>query len=195
MFIMKKKFIEIVFLATGVLACCSVNPHDAWAQTKNSSKVVLTKEKRSKKKQEQVIYSGDKVINKYLISYNQKNSDDVITSDMFEVYYHHGSKHDNQIKFFNKNGFEVVITNSIGKAEIVIDKSQAEQSLKTNDEFKAEFKKFTKPLKKSVTDDELEQIWNDASVNYGHYSSKNLDVSLTSYDSKVERIVISGKIS
>lgn len=192
---MKKKFIEIVFLATGVLACCSVNSHVTWAQTKSSNKVVLTREKKSKKKQEQVIYSGDKIINKYLIRYNQKNSDDVITSDMFEVYYHHGRNHDDQIKLFNKNGFEIVISDSVGKAEIVIDKSQAEQSLKTNDEFKNEFKKFTKPFKKTVTDDELEQIWNDAFANYGHYSSKTLEISLTSYDSKVERMVISGNLS
>ena len=142
-----------------------------------------------------MIYSGDKIINKYLIRYNQKNSDDVITSDMFEVYYHHGRNHDDQIKLFNKDGFEIVISNSVGKAEIVIDKSQAEQSLKTTDEFKNEFKKFTKPFKKTVTDDELEQIWNDAFANYGHYSSKTLKISLTSYDSKVERMVISGNLS
>ncbi len=192
---MKKKFIGIVFLASTVLACYSLDTRYVCAQTKTANKVALSKEKKSRKKQEQVIYSGDKVINKYLISYNQKNPDDVITPDMFDVYYHHGRKHDNQIKFFNKGGFEIVITNTIGNIEIVIDKSQGEQSLKTVDEFKAEFKKFAKASKKSVTDDELEQIWNDAFANYGHYSSKTLEVSLTSYDSKVERIMISGKTS
>ncbi|QIM47030.1 hypothetical protein GPZ88_08280 [Streptococcus ruminicola] len=189
---MKRKFVGIIFLATTVLAYSPLNSDVVHAQRKSVNKVVLSKEK---KKQEQVIYSGDKVINKYLISYNQKNPDDVITPDMFDVYYHHGRKHDNQIKFFNKGGFEIVITNTIGNIEIVIDKSQGEQSLKTVDEFKAEFKKFAKASKKSVTDDELEQIWNDAFANYGHYSSKTLEVSLTSYDSKVERIMISGKTS
>ena len=110
---------------------------------------------------------------------------------MFEVYYHHGSEHDDQI-IFNRNDFEVVITgNSWGSSiKLVIDGNRE----KTSDDYKLMFM-YARAYNCDLTDEKLDEYWQtvmDDLINSVEFDE--FDCSLQIFNDEIEYMVIEGKI-
>lgn len=94
------------------------------------------------------IYEGNELINLYLNRYNEANPEDVISSSDFEVYYHHGSEHKDQIAFTQS---EVIISAKVGgKIQVVA------EGLADTEEYKEAFIRFARGYR-AVGD--LEAYW------------------------------------
>lgn len=137
------------------------------------SDVESSSSKKQLKRNYPTIYSGDEIVNRYLARYNESNPEDLINSDMFHVYYHHGRDHDNQIKFDNKDGFEITITSHEGmfvikdSIRIVLKNSDKWMS---NDEFAYQTEKFLRPL---ITESTLEE---DITIDVSRSSNDRIDM-------------------
>lgn len=101
----------------------------------------------------EIYYEFNENINKFINIYNDLNSDDKITKDVIEKYYHHGREHDNQVKIY-KDGFKIVISD-IYKLEIVIDGDK-----KSNNDYKEMFINYAKCYNENITDAILSDYWN-----------------------------------
>ena len=139
-------------------------------------------------------YDKDETINLYLNRFNSSNPDQLINSDLFHVYYHHGSEHDDQI-IFNRDDVEVVISaNSYSSGiKLVIDGSPD----KTLDDYKLLFFQYGRAFNSKLTDEKLGTYWQavlDDIINSAEFDE--FDCSLhTSYDEKIEYMIIEGTIS
>ena len=138
-------------------------------------------------------YDRDETVNLYLNRFNAANPDQTITSDLFEVYYHHGSEHDNQI-IFTRDDVEVVITgNSFGSSiKLVIDGSKDT----TTEDYKLLFFQYARAYSPDLTDDKLETYWQavlDDIINSAEFDE--FDCSLQTYNDAIEYMIIEGKIS
>lgn len=129
--------------------------------------------------QQEVLFDGDESVNELLNEYNVVNPDDAITPGEFSAYHHHGSEHTNQAIDYDRNSFEIVVTNG---TEVYI---QAYQSNKTADETKAEAFKWIRALYPNVTDDDIETAWsemesdltNNVRIKAGGLDGMELDVT------------------
>ena len=139
----------------------------------------------------EVYYDRNETINLYVNRFNAANPDAVISSDLCVVYYHHGSEHDDQIKF-TRDDFEVVVTNSFGnRIKLVIDGSKE----KTTDDYKLIFMQYARAYNPDLTDEKLEEYWQAAfdditySPEFGEF-----DLSLQIWNEEIEYMIIEGDI-
>lgn len=138
-------------------------------------------------------YDRDATINLYLNRFNSSNPDQLINSDLFNVYYHHGSEHDDQI-IFNRDDVEVVISANDWSSSIklFIDGSKD----KTFDDYKLLFFQYGRAFNPKLTDEKLGTYWQavlDDIINSAEFDE--FDCSLTIYDDEIEDMIIEGKIS
>lgn len=191
---MKKiSFLFITILLLTLTACDGMN--NIPETTSNIDNPPVETEVESIEPEEQLItyYDKDETINLYLNRFNFSNPTQIINSDLFSVYYHHGREHEDQI-IFNRDDVEVVITgNSFSNSiKLVIDGSRD----KTDEDYKVLFFQYAKAFNLELTDEELEIYWQsvlDDITNSVEF--EEFDCSLTtSYDGKIEYMVIEGKI-
>lgn len=140
----------------------------------------------------EVYYDRDETINLYLNYFNEINPDSKIDSALFEVYYHHGKEHDNQI-IFTRDDVEVVVSGHSfdNSVEIVIDGSKE----KTWDDYKLLFKQYGKAFSQDLTDEKLEEYWQtvlDDIINDVDFDE--FDCSLHTYNDEIEYMIIEGKL-
>ena len=137
-------------------------------------------------------YDRDEAINLFLNRFNAVNPDQLIDSDLFEVYYHHGSEHDDQI-IFTRDDFEVVITgNSWGPSiKLVIDGSRE----KTAEDYKLIFMQYARAYNAELTDEKLAEYWQtvlDDLINSVEFDE--FDCALQVFNDEIEYMTIEGKI-
>ena len=137
-------------------------------------------------------YDRDETINLFLNRFNAINPDQVIDSDLFEVYYHHGREHDDQIKF-TRDDFEVVISGNYlnNSISLVIDGSGD----KTADDYKLIFMQYASAYSQDLTEEKLEEYWQavlDDIINSAEFDE--FDCALQVYNDKIEYMTIDGKI-
>ncbi|MBQ8627021.1 MAG: hypothetical protein IJ419_12745 [Agathobacter sp.] len=140
----------------------------------------------------EVYYDRDETINLYLNRFNAVNPDAVIDSELFEVYYHHGSEHDDQI-IFTRDDFEVVISGNYlnNSISLVIDGSGD----KTADDYKLIFMQYARAYNPNLTDEKLEEYWQavlDDIINSAEFDE--FDCALQVYNDKIEYMTMDGKI-
>lgn len=137
----------------------------------------------------EIYYEFNENINKFINVYNNLSSDDKITKDVIEKYYHHGSEHDNQVKIY-KDGFEIVISD-ISKLEIVIDGDK-----KSSNDYKEMFINYAKCYNENITDDTLSDYWNqilEDTINDVKFD--DFECRLSMYDDKIEYMQLTGKLN
>lgn len=125
----------------------------------------------------EIIYELNDGINEYINHFNTANPDTPITSEMAQPYHHHGSDHENQIKFIDDK-FEIVIT---GGTEVYI--GYMPSTAYTNDEYKEMFKKYLKGFELGLDDSQIDSDWetimNDLTHNVD-FDSYSADVYMSS---------------
>ena len=108
---------------------------------------------------------------------------------MAQPYYHHGSTHDDQIRF-SMNAFTVVFTES-SDFEVIIQRIRLER--RTNDEFKEMFIKYAKGYNTEIADEILEGYWTQILDNTSSYTKfDDYEVYLRKSDDDIEMIQIRG---
>ena len=99
------------------------------------------------------IYEGNELINLYLNRYNEANPEAVIESSDFEVYYHHGSEHKDQIAFTQS---EVIISAKVGhKIQVVIEGLDAPEG------YKEAFCRYARGYNSELEPEELDGCWSE----------------------------------
>lgn len=137
-------------------------------------------------------YDRNETINLFLNRFNAINPEQIIDSNLYRVYYHHGKEHDDQI-IFTRDDIEVVITaygfdNGI---KLVITGSRD----KTFSDYKTLFFQYAKAYSADLTDEKLETYWQailDDIINNPEF--EEFDCSLNIYNESVESMVIEGKL-
>ena len=158
-----------------------------------------TKEEKtnySKKEELVTYYDRDAAINLYLNRFNSLNPKQLINSDLFTVYYHHGREHDDQIIFY-RDDVEVVITgksySNSNTVKLVIDGRKE----KTNDDYKQLFFQYAGAFSTTLTEEKLNTYWQnvlDDNVNNVEFDEFEC-LLYTSYNDDIEYMVIEGEIS
>ena len=141
--------------------------------------------------QTETYYDRNETINLYVNRFNAANPDAMIGADLCVVYYHHGSEHDDQIKF-TRDDFEVVVTNSFGNTiKLVIDGSTE----KTIDDYMLIFMQYARAYNAELTDEKLEEYW-QAIWDDIIYSPEfdEFDCSLQIWKDEIQYMTIEGKI-
>ncbi len=110
-------------------------------------------EEKTTSANEDVIYELNDGINEYINSFNSANPDDAITKEMAQPYNHHGTDHENQIKYY-VDDFEVVISSG---TEVYIGYTSG--TTHTNDEYKEMYSKYLKGFDLGLDDSEIEADW------------------------------------
>lgn len=136
-------------------------------------------------------YDRNETINLYVNRFNAVNPDAMIGADLCVVYYHHGSEHDDQIKF-TRDDFEVVVTNSFSNnIKLVIDGSIE----KTTDDYKLIFMQYARAYNADLTGEKLEEYWQAAFEDITNSPEfDEFDLSLQIWKDEIEYIIIEGKI-
>lgn len=137
-------------------------------------------------------YDRNEIVNLYLNRFNAANPDQLIDSNLFEVYFHHGSEHDEQI-IFARDDFEVVITGSTwgNGLKVVIDGSKQ----KNNEEYKVIFMQYARAYSQDLTDEKLDEYWQtilDDTINTVDFGV--FECSLQIFNDAIEYMTIDGKI-
>ena len=172
------KKIIILLLCLALVSCGTTNKSKSITKdtSENSSSRVKVKDK--------LIYKKDKSINSFLNKYNKINNPD-ITSDMVSM---------KKLKGKDKPD---IVNISNGKLEIYIyGKSMFGNKMDvfvqnysdnvTNDDFKDQFVKYSKVFDDSLTDEEIDEYWNNM------LSGKNRGKKLKNI--KVSRIIFYGRV-
>lgn len=191
---MKKIAILFIAMLLFVLtACDSTEVSNENTPTVNNQVEESTTEKTEPEEQLVTYYDRDVTINLYLNRFNSSNPEQLINSDLFNVYHHHGREHDDQI-IFDRDDFEVVITGTDRNSNIklVIDGSKD----KTFDDYKLLFFQYGRAFNPELTDEKLGTYWQatlDDIINSAEFDE--FDCSLTIYNDEIEYMIIEGKIS
>lgn len=194
---MRKIAILLVAMLLFTLAACDSTeiPSEstpADTQTGSVQTEETTIETTEAVEQLETYYDRDATINLYLNRFNAANPDQLIDSNLFEVYYHHGKEHDNQI-IFTRDDVEVVITGNdwSSSVELVIDGSKD----KSADDYKLLFFQYARAFSPELTDEKLETYWQavlDDIINSPEFDE--FDCSLHTYNEEIEYMIIEGKI-
>ena len=194
---MRKIAILLVAILLFTLAACDSTeiPSEstpADTQTESVQTEETTIETTEAVEQLETYYDRDATINLYLNRFNAANPDQLIDSNLFEVYYHHGKEHDNQI-IFTRDDVEVVITGNDwnSSVELVIDGSKD----KSADDYKLLFFQYARAFSPELTDEKLETYWQavlDDIINSPEFDE--FDCSLHTYNEEIEYMIIEGKI-
>lgn len=190
-----KNIFTIVALLLVLIACGS--PNNMNENTPIVDNPIGDTNKGINEEKEDIVtyYDRNSDINLYLNRFNSSNPDYVIDSNLFEVYYHHGSEHDNQIIFY-RDGFKVVISDILWGNDNEIKLVIQCDEYKTIEDYKALFLQYAKAFSIELTDEKLETYWG-AVLDDIIYSSKfdEFECSLNKYGDIIEWMTIEGKIS
>lgn len=139
-----------------------------------------------------IVYEDNEVINKYIYCFNIANPDNVLSSDFFEKYYHHGKEHDNQIIMHYEDSIEVVVSDhAIDEVDVVITGNDA-----TNNSFKDKYLMFARGFDQNLSDEKLEEYWTEALNNDSiTMEFDEFEIQTRSYEDKIEFVQITGSIS
>lgn len=136
-----------------------------------------------------IIYAEDEIINRYLNSYNEVITEDPIESGDFEVYYHHGSEHKDQILILDEGFDSVVISSRLGEIEITIEGGNTEEA------YKEAFYRFARGYNSLLSNEELEEYWEKAMSNLNSYTQfDEFEIYIRSYNDTIELLEISGEV-
>lgn len=136
-----------------------------------------------------VIYAEDELINRYLNSYNEAVTEAPIESGDFEVYYHHGSEHKDQILILEESFDSVVISSRLGEIDITIEGGN------TDEAYKEAFYRFARGYNSLLSNDELEEYWGQAMSNLNSYTQLDeFEIYIRSYNDAIELLEISGEV-
>lgn len=195
-----KKITITVFALMLFFSGCGSTPENKLSQTDASSPVVMktnTPETTTpiqtavpnNATTNEVIYEANKKINKYITSFNIVNHDTPITSEMAQKYYHHGSEHDDQVKFY-MNEFEVVLADNANLSVVVQRKARDNR---TNDEFKEMFFKYAKGYNTTITDEKLTAYWQQLLDDITHnVRFDEFECRLQQFNDEIELMTIEG---
>lgn len=135
------------------------------------------------------IYAEDELINRYLNSYNEAVTEDPIESGDFEVYYHHGSEHKDQILILGEAFDSVVISSRLGEIDITIEGGNAEEA------YKEAFYRFARGYNLLLGNEELGEYWEQAMSNLNSYTQfDEFEIYIRSYNDTIELLEISGEV-
>lgn len=137
-----------------------------------------------------VVYADDELINLYLNRFNEANIDTQIEGDDFEVYYHHGQEHKDQISL-NVNGFESVIVSAKtgSKVEIVLDGGETEEA------YKQAFMLYARGYNPELEAEMLEDYWKQVIENSSRFTQfEEFEVEVSRYSDTIEYLGISGEV-
>ncbi len=103
------------------------------------------------------LYEYDDNINLYVNRFNAYNPDYVLTSEDMKKYSHHGTEHDDQIRFF-RDGFEIVISGGAlsSKVDVYVGYTATNRTV---EEYEQMFIRFAKAYSPDLNDDTLKQYW------------------------------------
>ena len=176
----------ILILVTG----CSQSPETLPDQPTATMPVETMPDQPTATMPVETIYAGDNMINLFLNNFNKANPDTPITSEMAKSYYHHGSEHENQIKF-SMNDFEVVIS-GIANLEVVIMPIN-QMNKKSADEYEIMFLKYAKGYNPSLSDEALSEYWQQIlNDNMHHIEIDEFECRIQIFNDEIEELIISG---
>lgn len=184
------KKIIILLLCLVLVSCGTTNKSKS--TTKDTSENSSTRVK--KKGKEKLIYKKDKSINSFLNKYNEINDPD-ITTDMVSMRTLRG--HDRpDIVGISNDKLEIWIYGKgmIGDEMAVYVQGYSRNNV-TNDDLKEQFIKYSKVFDDSLTDEEINEYWNDMlSDKYNGDKLKKLEVTKSIFYDRVEYFKIEGSI-
>lgn len=174
------KKIIILLLCLVLVSCGTTNKSKS--TTKNTSENSSSGVK--KKSKEKLIYKKDKSINSFLNKYNEINDPD-ITRDMVNMRTLRGKDRPDIVGISNDK-LEIYIygKSMFGNKMDVFVQNYSDNV--TNDDFKDQFVKYSKVFDDSLTDEEIDEYWNNM------LSGKNRGKKLKNI--KVSRIIFYGRV-
>lgn len=141
-----------------------------------------------------VIYEDNDLINLYLNRYNDANIDAPIERADFEVYYHHGSEHKNQI-IFRETAFEsiVITAPASNKVEVAI-QGKVKDGI-TEEDYKQVFILYAKGYNAGLSEEVLEGYWKQVLENVSNYTDfEEFEVGIRRGSGGIEYITITGEL-
>ena len=127
----------------------------------------------------------------FVEKFNEYNPDKPIDKNSVENYYHHGSVHDDQI-IFERNSYEVVVTNTHdNKYKITIDTDE-EDNENTYKELYLEFLKVYLP---NISEEESVEYWGRMREDSTRLLRvDNFESSLREFNGEIEQLILEGTI-
>lgn len=133
-----------------------------------------------------VIYADNEHINLYLDRYNEVNVDAPIEREDFEVYYHHGQEHKDQILL---NESVVVSAQTGDKVKIVIEGGN------TEDDYKKAFMLYAGGYDTGLNNEVLENYWEQVVNNSSRFTQfEEFEVEISRFSDAIEYMCISGEV-
>lgn len=187
---MKKKLIGIfiIFACFFVMCGCDLSNN----KKSNNNTINDTKEKSDIK----VYYKDNESINLFINEYNKENDPD-ITSEMISKKHIKGSDRDDVVTVSNDkleiNIYEnYKISDSLSMSVYVGYKPQIQNQ---NEDFKEQFIKYIRIFDNTLTNDEIENYWNDMISEYRtSYNINDIEVMLSISNGKVSYFKLTSKM-
>lgn len=104
----------------------------------------------------ETLYPDNKSINLYVNRYNALNLDYVLTGEDMTKYNHHGTEHNDQIRFF-RDDYEIVISEEGSKTTVYVGYIPSVRH--TTDEYREMFVRFAKVYAPDLSSDQLGGYW------------------------------------
>lgn len=184
------KKIIILLLCLVLVSCGTTNKSKSI--TKDTSENSSTRVK--KKGKEKLIYKKDKGINSFLNKYNEINDPD-ITSDIVSMRRIRGTDRPDVGDISNDKLEICIYGKGIVGNEMAVYVEGYSRNNATNNDFKEQFIKYSKVFDDSLTDEEIDEYWNNMlSGEYSENKLKNIEVSKSIFYGKVEYFKIEGDI-
>ena len=184
------KKIIILFLCLGLVSCGTTNKSKS--TTKNTSENSSSGVK--KKSKEKLIYKKDKSINSFLNKYNEINDPD-ITSDMVSMRRIRGTDRPDVVDLSNDKLEICIYGKGMVGNEMAVYVQGYSRNNATNDDLKEQFIKYSKVFDDSLTDEEIDEYWNNMlSGEYSENKLKNIEVIKSIIYERVEYFKIEGDI-
>jgi len=184
------KRIIILLLCLVLVSCGTTNKSKS--TTKNTSENSSSGVK--KKSKEKLIYKKDKSINSFLNKYNEINDPD-ITRDMVSMRRIRGTDRPDVGDISNDKLEICIYGKGIVGNEMAVYVEGYSRNNATNNDLKEQFIKYSKVFDDSLTDEEIDEYWNNMlSGEYSENKLKNIEVSKSIFYGKVEYFKIEGDI-
>lgn len=184
------KKIIILLLCLVLVSCGTTNKSKS--TTKNTSENSSSGVK--KKSKEKLIYKKDKSINSFLNKYNEINDPD-ITRDMVNMRTLRGKDRPDIVGISNDKLEIWIYGKGMFGNKMDVFVGGYSQNPSTNEEFREQFIKYSKVFDDSLTDEEIDEYWNNMlSGEYSENKLKNIEVSKSIFYGKVEYFKIEGDI-
>ena len=144
-------------------------------------------------KQDELSYSEREAtkMTDFIGRFNQSNPSNPIDDSTVQNYEHHGRVHDDQI-IFNRNGFEIVVSNIHDNRFNTTIKGERQ---KTNDDYKNAFAEFVKVYSSTLSEQSINDYWTRLIDDDIHsVTFDEFECSLSEFNGKIEMIMIDGNI-